>query len=60
MSAKDARPRDCSVPENPGVNSSTLGMPGLLQCAMDTWCVLRMQGLGTAVCQRILVSTVVH
>ena len=21
--------RDCSVPENPGVNSSTLGMPGL-------------------------------
>ena len=29
MSAKDARSRDCSVPENPGVNSSTLGMPGL-------------------------------
>ena len=29
MCAKDARSRDCSVPENPGVNSSTLGMPGL-------------------------------
>ena len=25
----DARPRYGSVPENPGVNSSTLGMPGL-------------------------------
>ena len=29
MCAKDARSRDCSVPDNPGVNSSTLGMPGL-------------------------------
>ena len=29
--AKDARSRDCSVPEmdTPGVNSSTLGMSGL-------------------------------
>ena len=61
MCAKDARSRDCSVPENPGINSSTLGMPGFrLQCAVDTWCVLRIPRLGTAVCQRILVSTVVH
>ena len=29
MCAKDARSRDCSVPENPGVNSSALGMSGL-------------------------------
>ena len=29
VSAKDARSMDCSVPENPGVNSSTLGMPDL-------------------------------
>ena len=29
MCAKDARSRDCSVPENPGVNSSALGMPDL-------------------------------
>ena len=29
MSARDARSWDCSVPENPGVNGSTLGMPGL-------------------------------
>ena len=29
MCAKDARSRDCSVPENSGVSSSTLGMPGL-------------------------------
>ena len=49
MCAKDARSWDCSVPENPGVNSSALGS-GLDQCAIDTWCVLRMQGLGTAVC----------
>ena len=29
MCAKDTTSSDCSVPENPGVNSSTLGMPGL-------------------------------
>ena len=33
MCAKDARSRDSSVPENPGVNSSTLGMPGLVSIA---------------------------
>ena len=38
MCAKDARPRDCSVPENPGVNSSTLGMPGL-DCSVQ-WTAL--------------------
>ena len=29
MCAKDARSMDCSVPENSGVSSSTLGMSGL-------------------------------
>ena len=29
MCAKDTTASDCSVPENPGVNSSALGMPGL-------------------------------
>ena len=29
MCAKDARSRDCSVPENLGVSSSTLWMPDL-------------------------------
>ena len=38
MCAKDARSRDCSVPENPRVNSSALGMPGL-DCSVQ--CVLR-------------------
>ena len=63
MCAKDARPRDCSVPENPGVNSSTLGMPGLdcsVQWILGCTTLLRMQSLWTAVCQRILVSAVVH